>query len=193
MDFLSFENTLKPQSGDLLLAVPYLGDEHFERSVVLLVDHSEEETIGFTLNKPSVLSLEDVVSFHASSISLPLFIGGPVQQDTLHIIHAKEDARSAKIEVNKQIYWCADYEGLLREIEVEQGMQEQVRFFLGYSGWGKGQLEAELEGNSWIICRNVTKEMIFNVAPENLWAHILTEMGGKYKMFANYPLDPRMN
>ena len=71
--------------------------------------------------------------------------------------------------------------------------QDDIKFFVGYSGWGAGQLKGELEMNSWIISRNVDTEQIFNSDVESLWKEVLNMMGGKFKIVANFPVDPRLN
>ena len=75
----------------------------------------------------------------------------------------------------------------------KQIKKEDFKFFLGYSGWSDGQLMDELEQNSWIIYPGASAEQVFDMDPEDLWKGILNDMGGKYKMFSNYPIDPRLN
>ena len=70
---------------------------------------------------------------------------------------------------------------------------DDIKFFVGYSGWAAGQLKDELKVNSWIISRNVNIEQIFHTDVESLWKEVLNTMGGKYKIVANFPVDPRLN
>ena len=70
---------------------------------------------------------------------------------------------------------------------------DEIRFFVGYSGWGAGQLEAEMALNSWIICRNARVEQILDTNVDSLWKEILNTMGGKYRIISNFPVDPRLN
>ena len=121
-----------------------------------------------------------------------VYVGGPVQQDTLHFIHRSNEIEE-KIEINKGLYWGGNFEQLMILIDTKQIKTNDFRFFLGYSGWSSGQLMEELEQNSWIVYQGATPEQVFDQNPDVLWKGILNEMGGRYKMFSNYPIDPRLN
>ena len=71
--------------------------------------------------------------------------------------------------------------------------EEDIQFYLGYSGWGVGQLRAELDRQSWFVRKGATSQEIFDMESDILWKSILKQMGGKYKVFSNYPVDPRLN
>jgi putative transcriptional regulator len=90
------------------------------------------------------------------------------------------------------IYWGGDFEAICELGEQGKLHERNSRFFIGYSGWGAGQLEQELLQNSWIISRGGINT-IFDADPSYLWRSILKEMGGRYKVFANFPEDPRLN
>src|SRR3954471_2864846 len=85
MEFFKYNNKLKPEKGRLLISEPFLPDPNFERTVVLLCDHNNEGSFGFVLNKPSILKVSEVMQ--NINVDEIVFIGGPVQQDTLHFIH----------------------------------------------------------------------------------------------------------
>jgi putative transcriptional regulator len=70
---------------------------------------------------------------------------------------------------------------------------ENIRFFIGYSGWSEGQLANELQDNTWIVCEKIDSNSIFYDSPEEIWRNILKNMGGEYQLLANYPIDPRLN
>jgi putative transcriptional regulator len=96
------------------------------------------------------------------------------------------------IEIGEGVHWGGHYEKVKSLINNFSITSSQIRFFLGYSGWAGGQLQAEIDENVW-IATNVGHHLIFNTEPENLWREILRNMGGKYKEMANYPIDPRLN
>jgi putative transcriptional regulator len=181
----------EPQRGRLLISEPFLPDPNFERTVILLCEHNEQGSFGFVLNKPSLLHMSDVLQ-EAGSYSEVLYVGGPVQQDTLHFIHRSSELDGG-LQIAEGIYWGGNFEEVSLMLEQDLIKSEDFRFFLGYSGWGAGQLQGEIEQNSWIVSDKVTPEQVFNTDPEILWKEILKNMGGKYKMFSNYPLDPRLN
>jgi len=182
----------EPSKGDLLISEPFLPDSNFERSVILLCEHDENGSFGFVLNDLSALKLEEVIEDGAGLID-ELFVGGPVQQDTLHIIHRCGDKIQGSQKVNDNIFWGGDFEELIFQLNTKQINQSDVRFFLGYSGWSSGQLMDEINAKSWIVYKQPTSHQIFDLDASSLWRIILKEMGGKFKMFASYPSDPRMN
>ena len=175
-----------------MISEPFLPDPNFERTVIIICQHSEEGSFGFVLNKPSVMKfdevMEDIVDFRET-----LYVGGPVQQDTLHFIHRAGDLIEGGVEISKNLYWGGNFETLKILIENKQINPNDFKFFLGYSGWGSGQLLDEIKTDSWIISPRATHEKIFDYKPEKLWRDILKEMGGRFRMFSNYPDDPRLN
>jgi len=181
---------LKVEAGYLLISEPFLPDPNFERAVVLICEHKTETgSFGFILNKPTELAVAEVMEVEAVHNSV--FLGGPVEQNTLHFIHTFDTIRNA-IPLKNGVYWGGDFEQL--RLYAESGMvsSSNCRFFMGYSGWGKNQLKTELEQNSWIIAK-INLKQIFQIPPEELWRSILRIMGGKCKVFASFPDDPRLN
>jgi putative transcriptional regulator len=169
------------RQGSILISEPFLGDKNFERTVILICEHNEEGTIGFILNKPTLITFDSVI-LGIKKFDEYLYSGGPVQQDSLHFIFRNKEYVDGSVKIADNLYWGGDYEQLLTLINKEDINPDDFRFFLGYSGWSEGQLEKEMEDNSWI-----------DTAPEELWRVILKGMGGKYKMYSNYPIDPRLN
>lgn len=191
MEFFRYQNKLKPERGRLLISEPFLPDPNFERTVVLLCEHNDEGSFGFVLNKPSILKVNEVME-EIGVVDNMVFVGGPVQQDTLHFISRAIGATNA-VEITDNIYWGGDFENLVTLTDTKQLLPADIRFFLGYSGWGPGQLDAELDQDSWIVCDYVTNQLLFDTPPELLWRKALDNMGGRYSVISNYPLDPRMN
>ncbi|MDX5345958.1 MAG: YqgE/AlgH family protein [Hymenobacteraceae bacterium] len=181
----------KIQNGSILISEPFLGDENFERSVVLVCSHSAEGSFGLVLNRLSNLMLSDVLPVDEAVFDKELGIGGPMEHNTLHYLHQLSDLPES-IQLSEQVFWGGDFNELQDRIAEGQIAEEKIRFFLGYSGWDAGQLEEEIEKNVWII-NNQAIDKFFNLSPENLWREILKRMGGKYKMLSNYPIDPSLN
>ena len=192
MDYFYTKTQFNAERGDLLISEPYLPDPNFERTVILLCEHDENGSFGFVLNKLANVEFQQVID---SGIKLEekLFVGGPVQQDTLHFIHRCDDALGSGKEIVNGIYWGGDFDRLLTLIDTSQIESSDVRFFLGYSGWSEGQLNDELKSKAWIVYMQPTAEKIFDLDPDELWKEALKDLGGKFKMFSNYPEDPRMN
>lgn len=191
MDFFKYSNKIKPEKGRLLISEPFLPDPNFERTVVLLCEHNEEGSFGFVLNKPSILKISEVME-EMTDLNNLVYVGGPVQQDTLHFIHRNAEVKNA-VEIINHVYWGGDFENLMVMCDTRQISASDVRFFLGYSGWGPGQLESELELDSWIVCDFVTDQLLFDTEPAVMWRKALESMGGRFSMYSNYPTDPRLN
>ncbi|MCU0430653.1 MAG: YqgE/AlgH family protein [Cytophagaceae bacterium] len=179
------------KSGDILIAEPYLEDETFDRSVVLIGNHTHEGTFGFVLNKPSDLIISDVIE-DLSSFSLPIYIGGPVEQDTLHFIYRNPLPLEGTVQLTQNLFWGGDFEKLKEMLNNQEVSPDDVRFFVGYSGWAEGQLDDELTKKSWITWTPSVDD-IFDLPFREMWRNILKKMGGRYKILANYPSDPRLN
>lgn len=181
-----------PAVGDLLISEPFLQDENFVRSVVLLCDHNEEGSFGFVINKPSILRLNEIVE-DLDYLDKEVFVGGPVEQNTLHFIYLGDKLLGDSIQVGERLWWGGDFEELLEKLRLGLMDLTAVRFFIGYSGWGAGQLGDEMSEETWILCQENINETSFLYTPEELWKSLLKNMGGEFKLLANYPLDPRLN
>lgn len=192
MDYFAPDYIIEPQRGDLLISEPYLPDPNFERTVVLLCEHDENGSFGFVLNKSAQTTLPDLIE-EAEGFDANVYLGGPVQQNTLHFIHRGAVGLSGDKEIVNGIYWGIDFENLLTAINTKKVKKEDLRFFIGYSGWSPGQLLEEMKAKSWILYRGTNPSLAFDIRPEDLWKETLKQMGGKFKVISNYPTDPRLN
>jgi putative transcriptional regulator len=183
---------IDPKKGDLLLSEPFLPDPNFARTVILLCEHNDEGSIGFVLNKPADVHLGELLD-NASSRDDSVFVGGPVQQNALQFIHKNADLIVGGADIAEGLYWGGNFEQLITLLESDIIQKDEIKFFVGYSGWAAGQLKSELEMNSWIVYRNVSVEQVFDTSVESLWKEVLNSMGGKYKVISNFPEDPRLN
>lgn len=191
MEFFKYRNRLSPSKGRILVSEPYLPDPNFERTIILLCEHNEDGTFGFVLNKPSEVRIGDVIEGF-EDFDVPVLIGGPVQQDTLHYLHRCRDLPNA-IHVVDDIYWGGEFENLKSLINTKQLQTIDVKFFLGYSGWSAGQLDGELDVDSWIVSDRIDNTLIFETEPQDMWKKSLEIMGGRFSIYSKYPVDPRMN
>ncbi len=191
---MNFEhvNNKTPRKGDLLISEPFLPDPNFERTVIYICEHNEEGSFGFVLNRPSELKFDDIIA-EVEDFDMTMYIGGPVQHDTLHFIHRASDIIDDGVIIKENLCWGGNFEQLKALINTKQINEKDFRFFIGYSGWGAGQLQEELDANSWIVLPNATEKQIFDIPPDQLWRTILKDMGGRFKMYSNYPSDPRLN
>ncbi len=189
---LNYQTGDKPAAGKLLISEPFMGDQNFNRSVVLICEHDNEVgTFGLVLNKELNLTLTDAVP-NLHNFDTPLFFGGPVQQDTLHFVHKRKDLFEDCGTIMEGIYWSGDFELLKEMISTGEIREDEIRFFLGYSGWDVGQLEQEIKDDSWIITDS-SIPIVFEMNPDLLWKYVLEDLGGNFKVMANFPTDPIFN
>ena len=162
------------------------------RTVVLLCRHQEEEgSFGFVLNKLFHQTLDELIP-ELPGFEWPVFVGGPVQMDTLHYIHEYPDLLPDCQEITTGVYWGGDFETLKALMKNNEIDSEKIKFFLGYSGWESGQLDGEMEEKSWITVGG-NRNIIFDTPMEEIWKTCLKELGGKYEMMIHFPTDPQLN
>ena len=184
--------TTKPKKGDLLIAEPsIIGDMSFNRSIVLLADHNNEGSIGFIINKPLEYTISDLVPEVEAPIKV--YNGGPVEQDNLYFIHKVPNLIPESIEISLGIFWGGDFSRVAELIAKKEIQENDIRFFLGYSGWNSDQLESELKSNSWVVTENVYEESIMDKDYESFWKEKMVEFGGEYSIWSNAPENPNYN
>lgn len=191
IDFFKITNDKQAAQGRVLISEPFLGDTYFKRSVVLLTDHSEEGSVGFVLNKPIDVKLQDVLQDFPkfdSGISL----GGPVNTNTVHFLHTLGNEIPNSIQVKDNVYWGGDFSSLTQLVAGGLVRKDQLRFFLGYSGWSADQLKNEIEENAWLIAE-ISTQLIMKSEKQEFWHDVLKKMDNKYKVWANFPENPGLN
>lgn len=183
-------NRKKVEIGNILIAEPFLEGKYFSRSVIFVVEHDDKGTIGFVLNKPMAYTTSELVS-ELTGVNFPVYVGGPVEQNQLYYIHRHSELDDA-LHIADGIYWGGDFVQLTEMLKKEVILPGEIRFFSGYSGWDAGQLKSELEENTWMV-GDITNGELFVSSDENVWEKSMSELGGRYKIWANFPKDPIMN
>lgn len=189
---MEFNSKLPPVSGCLLLSEPFLQDENFVRSVILLCENNENGAFGLVLNKLSILKVSDLLD-NVDFLDMEVYVGGPVEQNTLHFIYRGNEILSGSVPLAEDLWWGGDFDEFIQKFQEGLLDLNDFRFFIGYSGWSEGQLEDELASNTWIVCDSMYTKNIFCSAPDDLWRILLKNMGGDFQVLANYPIDPRLN
>ncbi len=179
------------QSGILLISDPFLKDPNFLRTVVLLCEHQPEGSLGFILNKRYEQTIGELMT-DLEDCNFPVYYGGPVQKDTIHFLHQRPDLIEDGHNIIDGIYWGGDFTEVVELIKLKKISQNDIRFFIGYSGWGEQQLENELQEKSWIT-REAIRQLVFHKNTDAIWRDALKDLGGEYSMMTNYPIDPQLN
>lgn len=189
--FNANKSNLKPIKGRILIAEPFLQGPYFNRSIVFLTECEENGAVGFVLNKSSELYpdevIEDLFNFKGE-----LYVGGPVSSNTLHFIHTLGDIVPDSLQITETLYWGGDFEVIKELINSGKANHTQVKFFAGYSGWSEGQLEDEINENSWIVA-DVDDKTIMEDNIENIWKKTIESLGDVFKAWTNFPENPSYN
>jgi putative transcriptional regulator len=175
--------------GKLLIANAGLFDPNFRRAIVLCGHHDEEGAVGVVLNRALGVSADDAVPPLAGLVAAgePLFSGGPVQPDAAVVVAAFEQPEHAGVLAFGRV-------GFLGEaVEFEDvGGIVRARIYAGYTGWGPGQLETELEEDSWVVAP-ATEDDVFHPEPDRLWNDVLRRLGPRFDLLRLMPEDPSLN
>lgn len=185
-------NHVVPSRGKVLISEPFLYDEMFGRSVILLVDHSTDGTMGLVLNKPLPLSLNDVLKEFKDISNIPIYKGGPLSTDTLFYLHTLKDVEDS-LQIGKGVYLNGDFDAIRRYILQGNDIDGKIRFFLGYSGWEHDQLCQEIEENTWLIGSTSIASLMNEKGSTELWKNVLGQLGGKYEIWSRFPQIPTLN
>ena len=180
---------MKSLQGTLLIAGPTLWDPNFRRTVLLIGHHDDDGAVGVILNRASEMTVAEAVPPLGSLVPAdePVFLGGPVQPDSAVVVADFVDPSIAD-------FLAFDTIGFLPS-ETHPGVEGAVRrarVFAGYAGWGPGQLEAEMDEDSWIV-EPARPSDVFSSDPKRLWEEVLRRKGSSFDLLRLMPLDPTQN
>ena len=186
-------NMIAPEKGKILIAEPFLSESYFQRSVIYMTEHNNESSMGFVVNKKVDFKVNEFFDELAEIGDIPIYCGGPVETNRLFYLHCLgSEIVPDSIHVGDGIYLDGDFRALLNYLIEGNSPQGVVKFFLGYSGWEKGQLLAEIEQDTWLVAASCRK-LLFDVGDEDVWADALKQLDSDYSLWNTYPLDPNFN
>jgi len=174
------------KSGNIIIAEPFLEGDYFSRSVVGITEHGEGGTMGFVLNKPIKVKFKDLISNITSEENFKVYKGGPVATDSLHFIHNVGDLLEDSIKIKDGLYMGGKFEKLIFLINSGLILKENIRFYIGYSGWSKGQLGEEMAAGSWVVS-DWHPNYTFKIRSKLLWSEVLKHKGDRYSVIAQIP------
>lgn len=181
----------KIQPGTILIADPFLKDPNFLRTVIFLCEHRDEGSFGFVLNRKLNYVIGDLMS-DLEGCNFPVFYGGPVQQNTIHFLHRCPGLITGGEQVTDDIYWGGEFEEVVALLSDNRLTPNDIRLFLGYSGWGEGQLKGEFKEHTWLTTHS-SEQLVFGDDETSIWKNALKQLGGKYEQLIHYPIDPQLN
>ena len=184
-------NNVLPSRGRILISEPFLRDATFGRSVILLVDHTDEGSMGLVINKQLPLFLNDIIMEFKYLDEIPLYKGGPIATDTLFYLHTLSDIPGS-ISISKGLYLNGDFDEIKKYILQGNKISECIRFFLGYSGWDSEQLNNEIRENTWLVSEEEKSYLMKNNI-KDMWRTALEKLGSKYETWSRDRKSTRLN
>ena len=189
--------------GFFLISETNMTDPNFFQTVVLIIEHNHEGAFGLVVNRRSHLTLGDILPKFATprGHSTPVYVGGPVQQEYLFVIHSElpdTEKSPTALEPVSGVIFEPSFRNLEKYFEdafweeIPRDDRPYIHLFLGYSGWAPGQLEKEMEAGSWITHRAAPR-IVFHPDSDMGWKDALREKGGIYRVFADTNQNPSMN
>lgn len=190
-------------AGRALVATPTIGDERFEHTVVLMLDHDDDGALGVVLDRPDDVEVADVLPAWAGRAASPssVFLGGPVGADRalgLARIVPGAFGEAGLPNLDEAVTPVDGFGGTLALVDLSADPDDlppgivEVRIFIGYSGWGAGQLDGELEVGGWWVA-DVTSDDAFTTDPAGLWRRVVGRQTGDRALFARFTGDPGLN
>ena len=184
-------NNVLPSRGKILISEPFLRDATFGRSVVLLIDHTEEGSMGLIINKQLPIFVNDIIKEFKYIENIPLYKGGPIATDTLFYLHTLADIPGA-IPISKGLYLNGDFDEIKKYILQGNKVDRYISFFLGYTGWESEQLSTELKENTWLVSKE-ENAYLMNGDTKDMWKQALEKLGSKYETWSRFPQVPTFN
>jgi putative transcriptional regulator len=174
-------NKYSINKGEILVSKPNIGDDLFHNSVVFITEYTQIDVVGFILNKPLDINLNDIID-NCPPFDVQIFNGGPVSSNNLYFIHRVPSKIPESIHIVNDLYWGGDFDSVIGLIKNNELRKEDILFFLGYSGWDQGQLENELKCNSWEV--HEIKKSLFDWDVNTIWESYISDSGQEYKIWA---------
>lgn len=175
----------------MLLSEPFMADEIFQRAVIYLCDHNDEGSFGFILNQTIEVDV-NLLNSSFPEMEVRVGYGGPVDRDQMFFIHSHTELRDA-INIERGIFLGGNYQALLDKLHSKEMGVKDIRFFIGYTGWGPGQLKEELQSGSWVVTKPPKGISVLESKDDELWKHVMQKTGKKNKLMSEYPLNPSDN
>ena len=182
------------EKGSLLIANPVLPDPNFSRTVILLCNHDEQGSFGLVINRSTQLKAPDLfLNINIlKSYNEKIYLGGPVSQSMVFFLCRSPSAAGKLDEVCSGVYLGSNLETLESLYASLENPEQDIRFYLGYSGWSGGQLAEEMEQNSWLV-QKANEQFIFLDSESLIWPQAVNSLGEKYQYLTKAPVNPQWN
>ena len=188
-DYFNFKSNNKVKKGSIIFSQPLMKDPNFQRSLIFICEHNNEGSFGYVLNEK--INTQNLDLELNNVIINNLYLGGPVEKSYLNFIHNLKNLSDSE-EIIDDVYLGGNIDEFIKNKNLNKN-KLKYKFFSGYSGWSSDQLQEEINQNSWIVVNQFNSDILFKNIDDKFWSVFLSEIGGKNKIFSNYPKDPSLN
>lgn len=183
-----------PSEGKLLVAEPMLHGDIFSHSVVCLIDYeSQKPSMGLIMNYATGYKLGELTDIVDESVEIPLFCGGPVENERLFYMHTLGDLFPGARQIASGLWIGGDFETVINYIRNGYPTEGMIRFFAGYSGWDPGQLNEEMKAHTWAVAKPMDPEEMLTGQGDAYWHRAVKSLGPNYKWWRMHPMLPFVN
>ena len=183
-----------PSRGSLLVAKPTVEDFCFKRSVTVLVDHDEEGSMGVMVNKPTRFTLNEIMPDLECNAQIPLYLGGPVGTNQLFFVHTLgKEAIPDSEQLAPGLFFGGNFDLMKLFLANGHGINEKVKFMVGYSGWTSGQLDNEVNRHDWAVLKGDIAQLVMSDDNETIWHKAVERFGDQYRLWKAWPDDVSLN
>lgn len=186
----------QPMRGCALVAKPTVGDYFFKRSVIAIVDPDEGDgAMGVVVNHLAGYLLKDLLPDIPTIEEIPVYLGGPMGPDMLFFMHTLgPELIPDAIDMGDGLWFGGDFDAIRDYLVMGKPATGHIKFILGYSGWGKGQIASELERHDWaVLTDGDRRELYMGEEEEGMWLRAVERFGDRYRLWLNMPSDPSCN
>lgn len=189
-------NSLTAEKGRVLISDPFLNDDYFSNAVILICELNTNGAFGLVLNHYIEEELSDLMTKFTllNTSEFKISLGGPVDTDSIYYIHNRPDLIKGSISIFDDLFLGNgdNFDDIADLIENKTINKNEIKFFLGYSGWTSGQLDEELNKNSWFVGK-LSAKTILEYHDSNIWKKTLEQMSEKHRVISNFPQNPMLN
>ncbi len=181
---------IPPKAGRVIIAQPSLTDPFFKKTVIYLIEHDPNGSMGFIINRKLNISLKDIIT-DFPDINVNVSVGGPVSPETLNFLHTFGDKIPNSMPLGNGLFMNGDINVLKALALAGKVNSQNLRIFIGYSGWGPNQLNDELNEKSWVVVNFPQMDIMKGVYDS--WYFAVQQLGEKFKVWTILPDNPNLN
>lgn len=192
---INISSSERPKPGALLISEPFLREEYFNHSVILLVEYEPDSTaMGIVMNHPTNYTLGALIEGITRKESITVYCGGPMSCDRLYFIHTLgEELIPGARKLSQGIYIGGDFKSVIQYLNAGYPIDGYIRFFVGYSGWGSHQLNEELRTKVWAVAPPDTGELLLTGDQDAYWHRYVRSLGNEFRGWRYHPRNPQCN